>query len=84
MLEPLSPVNHRASIRSVRNWLDGHRLESQCLEVREEVWRKENSPLVSEDCVRNHLGRGLWINVAEGKHILHSLLHCCLARSLFL
>ena len=26
-------------------------------EVREEIWRKEDFPLVEEDCVRDHLGR---------------------------
>jgi len=28
---------------------------SQSLEVREEAWRKEDLPLVEEDCVRDHL-----------------------------
>jgi len=29
--------------------------ESQALEVRDEAWRKEELPLVEEDCVRDHL-----------------------------
>ncbi|GAB0183976.1 mitochondrial enolase superfamily member 1 [Grus japonensis] len=31
--------------------------ESQTLEVREKVWRKEDFPLVEEDQVRDHLGK---------------------------
>jgi len=29
--------------------------KSQALEVREEAWRKDDLPLVKEDCVRDHL-----------------------------
>jgi len=29
--------------------------ESQALEVREKAWRKDDFPLVKEDCVRDHL-----------------------------
>ena len=31
--------------------------ESQTLEVREKVWRKQDLPLVEEDRVRDHLGK---------------------------
>ena len=31
--------------------------ESQILRVREEVWQKQDLPLVEEDCVRDHLSK---------------------------
>ena len=31
--------------------------ESQALEVREEAWRKDDLPLVEEDCARDHLSK---------------------------
>ncbi|GAB0205019.1 mitochondrial enolase superfamily member 1 [Grus japonensis] len=44
--------------------------ESQTLEVREKVWRKEDFPLVEEGCVREHLGK-LNIHKSMGPDGMH-------------